>query len=98
MGENAQRVSHSSDINTSSAGITSSIVDHKVYVNSKLVSVDGSAVADHLPVDGVNTHTSVTTANGSSTVKAGGLGINRTGDNDSCGHARAGGYDKVKVG
>ena len=55
MGENAQRVSHSSDINTSSAGITSSVVDHKVYVNSKLVSVDGSAVADHLPVDGVNT-------------------------------------------
>ena len=98
MGENAQRVSHSSDINSSSAGITSSIVDHKVYVNSKLVSVNGSAVADHLPVDDVNTHTSVTTANGSLTVKAGGLGINRTGDADSCAHTRAGGYDKVKVG
>ena len=98
MGENAQRVSHNSDINTEGAKITSSVVDHKVYVNSKLVSVNGSAVADHLPVDDVNTHTSVTTANGSSTVKAGGLGINRTGDNDSCGHARTGGYDKVKVG
>ena len=98
MGENAQRVSHSSDINTSSAGITSSVVDHKVYVNSKLVSVNGSTVADHLPVDGANTHTSVTTANGSSTVKAGGLGINRTSDADSCGHTRAGGSSDVNIG
>ena len=98
MGENAQRVSHSSDINTSSAGITSSVVDHKVYVNSKLVSVDGSAVADHLPVDGVNTHTGVTTANGSSTVFAGGTAVNRTGDADSCTHTRAGGSSTVNIG
>ena len=94
MGKPAQRLG---DSNTYPAAITD-ITNHKVKVNDKLVSVDGSSVADHLPVDGVNTHTSVTTDNGSSTVKAGGLGINRTGDNDSCGHAREGGYDKVKVG
>ena len=98
MGENAQRVSHSSDINTSSAGITSSVVDHKVYVNSKLVSVNGSVVADHLPVDGVNTHTSVKTANGSSTVFAGGTAVNREEDNDTCGHARDGGSSNVNIG
>ena len=94
MGKPAQRLG---DSNTYPAAITD-ITNHKVKVNSLLVSVDGSSVASHLPVDGVNTHTSITTANGSSTVKAGGLGINRTGDDDSCGHARTGGYDKVKVG
>ena len=94
MGNPAQRKGDANDNGAVIAGVT----DYKVYVNEKLLSTDGSSVADHLPVDGANTHTSVTTANGSSTVKAGGLGINRTSDADSCGHTRAGGYDKVKVG
>ena len=90
----AQRMT---DANTG-GGTISSVPQSTVFANSKLVSVDGSAVADHLPVDGANTHTSVTTANGSSTVKAGGLGINRTGDADSCGHTRAGGSSDVNIG
>ena len=38
------------------------------------------------------------TANGSSTVNAGGLPVNRTGDNDDCLHARVGGSNNVNVG
>ena len=46
----------------------------------------------------VNTHTNVSTANGSSTVKSGGVPVNRTGDADSCGHTRAGGSSNVNIG
>ena len=73
-------------------GTISSVPQSTVYANSKLLSVNGSSVQNHV------LHVGVTTANGSDTVKAGGLGVNRTGDADSCGHARTGGYDKVKVG
>ena len=84
-----------SDANTG-GGTISSVLQSTVYANSKLLSVNGSSVTTH----GVDpaVHSGATTANGSSTVKAGGLGINRTSDADSCGHTRAGGYDKVKVG
>ena len=94
MGNPAQR---KGDSNTYPAAITV-VADNKVYVNSKLISVDGSSVADHLPVDGSNTHISVTTANGSSTVFAGGTAVNRTGDADSCTHTRAGGSSNVNIG
>ena len=63
-----------------------------------LLSTDGSSVQDHLLVDGVNTHTNVSTANGSSTVKSGGVSVNRTGDADSCGHTRVGGSSNVNIG
>ena len=94
MGNPAQR---KGDLNTYPAAI-SAVTDNKVYVNSKLISVDGSSVADHLPVNGTNTHTSVKTANGSSTVKSGGTPVNRTTDADSCGHTRAGGSSDVNIG
>ena len=94
MGKPAQRLG---DSNTYPAAITA-VTDNKVYVNNILVSVDGSSVASHLPVDGVNTHTSVKTANGSSTVFAGGTAVNRTGDADSCTHSRTGGSDDVNIG
>ncbi len=94
MGNPAQRKGDANDNGAVIAGVT----DYKVYVNEKLLSTDGSSVADHLPVDGVNTHTNVSTANGSSTVKSGGTPVNRTTDADSCGHTRVGGSSNVNIG
>ena len=86
------------DLNNLGAAIAG-VTDYKVKVNGKLLSTDGSSVQDHLPVDGVNTHTNVSTANGSSTVKSGGaIPVNRTGDADSCGHTRVGGSSNVNIG
>ena len=63
-------------------------------VNGLSITVNGDAVADH-PV----LHTGIKTANGSSTVKAGGIGINRTGDADTCStHSRVGGSGNVNIG
>jgi len=88
----AQRMT---DANTG-GGTISSTAQSTVYANSKLISVNGSTVTTH----GVspNVHAGVTTANGSSTVFAGGIAINRTGDADSCTHTRTGGSDDVFVG
>ena len=94
MGQPAQRKTDSNNLGAAIAGVT----DNKVFVNELLLSTDGSSVQDHLPVDGVNTHTNVSTANGSSTVKSGGVPANRTGDADSCGHVRIGGSSNVNIG
>jgi len=94
MGQPAQRKDDLNNLGAAIAGVT----DYKVKVNGKLLSTDGSSVQDHLPVDGVNTHTNVSTANGSSTVKSGGVPVNRTGDADSCGHTRVGGSSNVNIG
>ena len=94
MGQPAQRKTDANNIGAQIAGVT----DNKVFANGLLLSTDGSSVQDHLPVDGVNTHTNVSTANGSSTVKSGGVPVNRTGDADSCGHTRAGGSSNVNIG
>jgi len=94
MGNPAQRKGDANDNGAVIAGVT----DYKVYVNEKLLSTDGSSVADHLPVLGTNTHTNVSTANGSSTVKSGGTPVNRTSDADSCGHTRVGGSSNVNIG
>ena len=94
MGQPAQRKTDANNIGAVIAGVT----DYKVKVNDLLLSTDGSSVADHLPVDGVNTHTNVSTANGSSTVKSGGVPVNRTTDADSCGHTRVGGSSNVNIG
>ena len=94
MGQPAQRKTDANNIGAVIAGVT----DYKVKVNDLLLSTDGSSVADHLPVNGVNTHTNIRTANGSSTVKSGGTPVNRTTDADSCGHTRAGGSSNVNIG
>ena len=94
MGQPAQRKTDANNIGAQIASVT----DNKVFVNGLLLSTDGSSVADHLPVDGVNTHTNVSTSNGSATVKSGGTAVNRTGDADSCGHTRAGGSSNVNIG
>ena len=78
------------DTNTAGAAVTSS---RNVKVNSKSITINGDAVANHAP-----SHTGIKTANGSSTVFAEGLAVNRTGDNDTCAHPRAGGSDNVNVG
>ena len=79
------------DLNSAGAAVTSS---RNVKVNGKSVTVNGDAVADH-PV----LHTGIKTANGSSTVKAGGIGINRTGDADTFStHSRVGGSGNVNIG
>ena len=88
-------VQRSGDANTG-GGTISSTAQSTVYANSKLISVNGSTVTTH----GVspNVHAGATTANGSSTVFAGGIAINRTGDLDSCTHTRTGGSGDVFVG
>ena len=88
-------VQRNGDANTG-GGAISSTTQSTVYANDKLISVNGSTVTTH----GIypNVHAGVTTANGSSTVFAGGIAINRTGDADSCTHARIGGSDDVFVG
>ena len=88
-------VQRNGDANTG-GGTISSTAQSTGYANSKLISVNGSTVTTH----GVspNVHAGVTTANGSSTVFAGGIAINRTGDVDSCTHTRTGGSSDVFVG
>ena len=88
-------VQRKTDANTG-GGTISSTVQSTVFANSKLVSVNGSTVTTH----GIypNVHAGVTTANGSSTVFAGGIAINRTDDVDSCTHTRTGGSGDVFVG
>ena len=84
----AQRMT---DANTG-GGTISSVPQSTVFANSKLLSVNGSSVQNHV------LHVGTTTANGSSTVFAGGTAVNRTGDVDSCTHTRAGGSDDVNIG
>ena len=84
----AQRMTDAND----GGGTISSVPQSTVYANSKLLSVNGSSVQNHV------LHVGTTTANGSSTVFAGGTGVNRTGDADSCGHARTGGSSNVNIG
>jgi len=88
-------VQRNGDANTG-GGIISSTAQSTVYANDKLISVNGSTVTTH----GIypNVHAGVTTANGSSTVFAGGIAINRTDDVDSCAHTRTGGSGDVFVG
>ena len=83
------------DANTG-GGVINSIPQSTVFVNSKLVSVNGSKGTGH----GIGIHAANAwdTANGSSTGFAGGIAINRTGDADTCAHTRAGGSDDVFVG
>ena len=88
-------VQRKTDANTG-GGTISSTVQSTVFANSKLVSVNGSTVTTHGTYP--NVHVGVTTANGSSTVFAGGIAINRTDDVDSCTHTRTGGSGDVFVG
>ena len=83
------------DANTG-GGTISSVPQSTVYANSKLLSINGSSVTTHGTDPAV--HSGATTANGSSTVFAGGTAVNREDDNDTCGHARDGGSSNVNIG
>ena len=88
----AQRNGDSND----GGGVINSIPQSTVFVNSKLVSVDGSVGTGH-PTGPPHSAGTWKTANGSSTVFAEKIAINRTGDADTCEHTRAGGSDDVFV-
>ena len=94
MGNKAHRMS---DANTGGGTITTIPQgSKKVYVNSKLLAVDGSKGTGH----GVGIHATYAwdTANGSSTVKCHGIPVNREGDADTCTHTRTGGSSNVNIG
>jgi uncharacterized Zn-binding protein involved in type VI secretion len=71
-----------------------------VRVNGRAVIVNGNSVSAH-PCCGRKgcppIHCSATTAGGSGSVRAGGIPVVYTGASDTCGHARAGGSDNVRV-
>ena len=83
------------DANAGGGAITT-IPQSTVKANSLVVAVDGSKGTGH----GVGLHANLAwdTQGGNSTVKAGGIAINTTGNTDTCGHARVGGSGDVNVG
>ena len=93
MGEKAHRMG---DLNTGAGAITS-IPQSKVFCNSKLLAVNGSKGTSH-PVGVPHSAGVWETANGSSTVKVGGIPVNREFDADTCTHLRTGGSSNVKIG
>ena len=87
------------DTNSAGGAATSGV--SSVRVNGKPVVVNGISVSSHAPWKPARTHAphaSATTQNGSGTVRAGGIPVVRTGDADTCGHARTGGSPDVRVG
>ena len=87
------------DANTAGGAITT-IPQSTVFADGRLVAVDGSAGSGHPPCPDPPVHCAGAwvTANGSATVRIGGRPVNRQGDRDSCGHARAAGSATVRVG
>ena len=81
-------------------GVVTSIPQSTVYVNNKLVVVDGSTGTSHppCPTPGIHCAGAWATANGNSTVKIGGIPVNSLGDADTCGHSRATGSGNVNIG
>ena len=93
MGNKAHRMG---DANTGGGTITT-IPQSTVFANSKVLAVNGSKGTGH----GVGIHAvnAWDTANGSSTVNAGGIPVNRFGDADTCvTHTRTGGSSDVNIG
>ena len=92
MGNKAHRMG---DANTGGGTITT-IPQSTVFANSKVLAVNGSKGTGH----GVGLHAyhAWDTANGSLTVKVGGIPVNRKGDTDTCGHDRTGGSSDVNIG
>ena len=92
MGNKAHRMG---DANTGGGTITT-IPQSTVFANSKVLAVNGSKGTGH----GVGIHAvnAWTTANGSSTVNAGGIPVNSETDADTCSHTRTGGSSNVKIG
>ena len=77
-------------------GVIDSIPQSTVKCNDKVLAVNGSKGTGH----GIGVHATNQwdTANGSSTVNAGGIPVNSETDADTCAHTRTGGSDNVKIG
>ena len=80
----------------SGGGVINSVPQSTVKCNGENLAVDGSKGTGH----GIGIHAANAweTANGSSSVNAGGIPVNRTGDADTCLYSRVGGSDDVNVG
>lgn len=86
------------DANSAGGVATSGI--GSVRVNGRPIVVNNIRVTAH-PCCGRRgcppIHCHAVTSNGSGTVRAGGIPVIRTGDNDTCGHPRVGGSGDVRV-
>jgi len=90
-------VQRQGDTNSAGGAATSGVAS--VRVNGKPVVVNATSVSAHAPWGRPHPpHAGPTTTGGSATVRAGGIPVNRTGDADTCGHARVGGSPNVRVG
>ena len=86
---------------TNSEGGAAGVGVASVRVNGKPVVVDGTSVSSHAPQKPPKAHAphaAASTGGGSGTVRAGGKPVVRTGDVDTCGHARTGGSPDVRAG
>ena len=89
-------VQRKGDSNSAGGAATSGVAS--VRVNGNPVCVTGTGVAAHAPWGIPHPpHAAASTTGGSSTVRAAGIAINRTGDTDTCGHVRVGGSPDVRV-
>ena len=81
-------------------GVITGAGSPNVRINNRSVSLNGDSVSPH-PCCGQRRcppiHCYATTVGSSATVKANNIYIVLTGDTDTCGHARAGGSDNVKI-
>ena len=85
------------DMNDAGGAITT-IPQSNVYVNGKLVCVDGSMGTDHFPLDLPHLQGVWQTTGGNATVKIAGHPVNTDGNADTCGHVRINGSGNVNVG
>ena len=86
---NAQRVG-----DANGAGGVAQVGAPSVRVNGRPIIIVGNPVT---PQRCPPVHCSAKTSGGSSNVRATNIAIIRTGDGDTCGHARAGGSGDVRV-
>ena len=92
-------VQRQGDTNSEGGAATSGVAS--VRVNGAPVVVDGISVSAHAPWKPKKRHAphvAASTSGGSGTVRAGGKPVVRTGDVDTCGHARTGGSADVRIG
>jgi uncharacterized Zn-binding protein involved in type VI secretion len=91
MGRPVQRVTDPND----GGGIVTSSLQDFVTDQGLPIAVDGSPVSGHPPF--VPPHSGPVTDNGAAFVTINGIAVNRTGDADTCGHARAGGSPIIEI-
>ena len=92
-------VQRQGETNSEGGAATSGVAS--VRVNGSPVVVDGIGVSAHAPYKPPKRHAphaGASTGGGSGTVRAGGKPVVRTGDVDTCGHARTGGSPDVRAG